>query len=187
MSAAEQLQCRCGHIGDDVHATAAHGPLCVGCFFKLPNEPHLTLVSNDEVQVLPTGTSTQSAVPSSSSLSLSHQDGEPMVEWLLREHKAGRCQPVEVALPPLPATARDSTRTVLEHFRLVYGLRLSVEDDRPVPLSARFVGKHTGLHHAVTNLALNRLCDHYGVLRRCEPLPGRNARGTHTYLPGGAA
>jgi hypothetical protein len=128
-----------------------------------------------EVLVLPTGTSTLNENPRPRPCPCNTEDQEPEVRWLLRQHREGHQDPVAIVLPGL-AGASKTGRLVAEFFALVYGLRLSVDDARPVPLSARFVGEHTGLHWVTANRALNGLCE-AKVLRHCDPLPPRGGRG----------
>jgi hypothetical protein len=91
-----------------------------------------------------------------------------------------------VALPALPANSTDAMRKVAEFFAKVRGLRLWAGDDRPVVFSHRFIATHTGLHFRTAGRALCRL-KAAGVLEFAGEMPPRGARGTHTYLPGGAS
>jgi hypothetical protein len=90
----------------------------------------------------------------------------------------------------LPENATEGMRTVADFFRLVYGLRLSVDDDRPVPFAVDWVAEHTGLSPAHVGRIIRRLRDAatlvysgtYGELAR-EGDVVREPR-TRLFLPG---
>jgi hypothetical protein len=126
-------------------------------------------------------------------------DGEPIVTWLLRAHKAGEVQPEPVELPPPPPSATPSMKAVAEFFALVYGLRFRAPRlaRKPVPFGCDWVGGYVGLSGRGVWDALQRLVA-CGVLKRVdERLPTRpeellpNAsekkRPVHLYLPGDGA
>jgi hypothetical protein len=101
---------------------------------------------------------------------------------LIRDHDARRLEPVDVTLGELPADASPAMRKVAEDIRLLLGLRLAVDDDRPLPYSTRFCAERCGLHdqgHA--SRVLRRLVE-AGVIRHVESLEPRGKRdGTKAY------
>lgn len=139
-----------------------------------------------EVLVLPTGTSTLSDSPSSSSLSLCNDDGEAYGEALLSDVKAGRFEPVPLVLPNVPENASRAVLLVVEDFQLVAGARLAIGDKRPVPYSCRWPQSRLGLSYRTINGILTSLVT-WRALAHVGAMPGRGARGTHLYEPGGAA
>lgn len=108
-------------------------------------------------------------------------DDEPEVEGLLKLYRAGRLRPVAVQLA-VPDQALPVERRVAQFFGLVHGLRLAAGDDRPVPFACRWVGAQLSLPRQTVSRTLHSLVDD-GVLRKCPPLPGRQRRGTATFLP----
>jgi hypothetical protein len=85
------------------------------------------------------------SVPPSSSSSF-HDEDPPLVEWLLREHRAGRRQPEPVPLPHV-ATLPANAQAVAVFFATVHGLRLTTSalGARPVPFGVR-VGRAASRH-----------------------------------------
>ena len=63
---------------------------------------------------------------------------------LLARHEAGLLRPHPVALGPMPAGASESIRAVAADIALLIGLRLAVDDDRPLIYSARFCAWRMG-------------------------------------------
>jgi hypothetical protein len=81
---------------------------------------------------------------------------EPELRGLIRDHERGELEPIDVALGGLPAGASEAMRDVAADIRLLLGLRLAVDEDRPLPYSARFcaeaagqAGRHEALPGAV--------------------------------------
>jgi hypothetical protein len=119
----------------------------------------------------------------------SSPEDEAVVVWLLRAHRAGDLQPKSVKLPALPPSATPSMRTVAEFYRLVRGLRLLDDDERPVPFGCEWVGSHTGVSKVAVWKSLRELVA-CGVLKRAGKMPPRRGmrdpgkRPVHLYLPG---
>jgi hypothetical protein len=112
-------------------------------------------------------------------------DEPPVVEWLLESHQLDGLRPRPVELPPLPAKATPTMKAVAEFYKLVRGLRLLDDDERPVPFACRWVAKHTGLSAMSVSRALRQLVS-FGVLKRAGTLDRRDdlLRGTCCFLPG---
>jgi hypothetical protein len=109
-------------------------------------------------------------------------DDQPELRLLLAEHAAGILQPVEVVLGELPEDASAGMAAVAEDVRLLIGLRLAVDEDRPLPYSARFASERLGWSNpSRANRVLRRLCD-AGVIVYAGSLPPRGQpHGTATY------
>jgi hypothetical protein len=105
------------------------------------------------------------------------------VEWLLAEHYAGRLEPVPVPLPPLPPSHSPIVPRVRDFYTLVRGLRLRVDDDRPVPFACGWVADKLGVPKITAWRALRTLTE-AGVLVSKGQLPGRGGRGTELFEPG---
>lgn len=88
-----------------------------------------------------------------------------------------------VALPSLPEPVSLVVARVAEFYALVRGLRLSMEDDRPVPFACGWVAEKIGVRKVAVWRARNRLVE-AGVLVHAGTLPGRGKRGTDLFLPG---
>jgi hypothetical protein len=148
-----------------------------------------------ELQPLPRGVSkgrnaltslTASRSPRSSFLVPCPQDDDlGAVEWLLREHDAGRREPKPVRLK-LPGGATREEILVAEFFERLHGLRLTTRLPEPVPFAVRWVAVKTGLTRRMAHDAIVHLRDD-GVIRLAGSLerPGGWPRGTNLYLPGG--
>ena len=93
-----------------------------------------------------------------------------------------RLEPVDVRLGQLPANASPAMREGADDIRLLLGLRLAVDDDRPLPYSTRFCAERCGLHdQAHASRILRRLVE-AGVIRHAESLEPRGKRdGTKCY------
>ena len=63
---------------------------------------------------------------------------------LLKRHAAGALEPRPVALGPMPADVTESMRLVAEDIKLLLGLQLAVDDDRPLMYSIRFCAWRMG-------------------------------------------
>ena len=110
----------------------------------------------------------------------------PEVEWLLTEHAAGRLEPVPVGLPQLPPSRSPVVPRVADFYRLVRGLRLRVDDDRPVPFACGWVADKLGVPKLTVRRARSALVE-AGVLVSNGSLPGRGGRGTELFEPGPVA
>jgi hypothetical protein len=122
-------------------------------------------------------------------------DGE--MDWLLREHAAGRI-PVDVEglLPPRPRGLSDPDWEVLRFFVLCVALRRWVDMPSPyeVLFSRYWVAERTGLHEQTVKRAIAKLrrpthpMATGGLLlfvREERPRRDRDqARGTYVYAPG---
>jgi hypothetical protein len=105
------------------------------------------------------------------------------VEQLLAKHAAGELTPVPVDLPQLPGASRGQG-AVAAFYALDRGLRLTRENDWPVPFGRDWVAAKTGLDGQVVGRILGKLV-RAGVLVKTDPMPGRGGRkGTACYLPG---
>ena len=96
---------------------------------------------------------------------------------LLARHEAGLLRPHPVALGPMPAGAGESIRAVAADIALLIGLRLAVDDDRPLIYSARFCAWRMGwrilsgeLGQEAANRVINKLLE-AGVIERVGELP----------------
>jgi hypothetical protein len=115
------------------------------------------------------------------------EEEEPEVEQLLKLHaKAPLVSRPLVSLPPLPEGSSDAMRRVADLYALVRGVREWAGDDRPVPFACGWVAEKTGLPKPTVHRALRLLVD-AEVLDLVGAMPGRGARGTHLYGPGGAS
>ena len=101
---------------------------------------------------------------------------------LVRDHDAGLLKPVDVQLGELPADASKAMRRVAEDIRLLLGLRLAVDEDRPLPYSTRFCAERCGLRDpAHASRVLHQLVD-AGVLESAGTLKPRGMPfGTKLY------
>jgi hypothetical protein len=84
----------------------------------------------------------------------------------------------------VPEGSSDAMRTVAEFYALVRAVRVWAGDDRPVPFACGWVGEKTGIPKRTVARALHQLRD-AGALELVGAMPGRGARGTHLYEPGG--
>jgi hypothetical protein len=78
-------------------------------------------------------------------------------------------------------------RAVADDIRLLIGLRLAVDEYRPLPYSTRFCAERCGLlHHTQASRVLRQLVD-AGVIESAGALPARGkGDGTKLYqVPGG--
>jgi hypothetical protein len=107
---------------------------------------------------------------------------EPELTGLIRDHNRGLLEPVDAELGELPANASPAMHKVAADIRLSLGLRLAVDDDRPLPYSTRFCAERCGLHdqgHASRGL---RALERVGVVQRVGALdPRGKPDGTKLY------
>jgi hypothetical protein len=80
-----------------------------------------------------------------SSSEVSEVRREPELRALIRDHERGLLEPVDVELGELPAGASRAMQKVAADVRLLLGLRLAVDEDRPLPYSARFCAERCPL------------------------------------------
>ena len=107
---------------------------------------------------------------------------EPELSGLIRDHDAGLLEPVDVELGPLPAKASPAMRKVAADIRLLLGLRLAVDDDRPLPYSARFCAERCELHDQAHASRVLRALERDGVVRCVGRLdPRGKPDGTKLY------
>ena len=101
---------------------------------------------------------------------------------LVRDPDAGRLEPVDVRLGEIPAKASPAMRRVAADVRLLIGLRLAVDDDRPLPYSTRFCAERCGLHDQAHASRVLRALVEAGVIRYVDSLERRGKRdGTKLY------
>jgi hypothetical protein len=107
---------------------------------------------------------------------------EPELLGLIRDNERGELAPVDVRLGELPANASPAMRRVAEDIRLLIGLRLAVDEDRPLPYSTRFCAERCGLHHHTqASRVLRQLVDG-GVIESAGAMPARGkGDGTKLY------
>jgi hypothetical protein len=107
---------------------------------------------------------------------------EPELTGLIRDHDAGLLKPLDVELGPLPANASPAMRTVAADIGLLLGLRLAVDDDRPLPYSTRFCAERCGLHDQAHASRVLRALERVGVIVHAETMTPRGKRdGTKLY------
>lgn len=101
---------------------------------------------------------------------------------LLARYDAGLLKPQRVALGPMPAGATESMRAVAADIALLIGLRLAVDDDRPLIYSARFCAWRMGWtvlsgdwDKKRANRVINKLLA-AGVIEWVGEMPKSNAR-----------
>jgi hypothetical protein len=107
---------------------------------------------------------------------------EPELLGLIRDNKRGELEPADVQLGVLPANASKAMRRVAEDIRLLIGLRLAVDEYRPLPYSTRFCAERCGLRHHTQASRVLRDLERAGVVKCAEPLkPRGKGDGTKTY------
>ena len=112
---------------------------------------------------------------------------EPELLGLIRDYERRRLEPVAVELGELPADASPAMRKVAADIRLLLGLRLAVDDDRPLPYSTRFCAERCGLHDQGHASRVLRALEQTGVIERAGTLdPRGKPDGTKLYLAPGA-
>jgi hypothetical protein len=107
---------------------------------------------------------------------------EPELLGLIRDHERGLLKPAAVQLGELPAGASRAMRDVADDIRLLIGLRLAVDEPRPLPYSTRFCAERCGLYdHAHASRVLREL-ERAGVIERDGALtPRGKPDGTKLY------
>jgi hypothetical protein len=112
--------------------------------------------------------------------------GEPEIYDLLRRHQHGLLHPLPAGLGSLPANATESLRLVAEDMALLIGLRLAVDEDRPLLYSASFCAWRMGWalpdgqpDKKRAARVIRRLVD-AGVIAWVGVMP---RSGTYTYAP----
>jgi hypothetical protein len=87
-----------------------------------------------------------------------------------------------VALGELPAGASRAMHEVAADIRLLIGLRLAVDEDRPLPYSTRFCAERCGLHDQAHASRVLRQLEQAGVVERAGTLdPRGKPDGTKLY------
>jgi len=116
--------------------------------------------------------------------------GEVKLADLVAGYEAGRLKPIPVQLGELPAAAGKDERRVAEDMALLIGLRLAVDDRRPLPYSTTFAAGRMGwtakgrpdasrASKALRSLVAAGVIVHAYTLK---PRPGK-PDGTKTYAP----
>jgi len=91
-------------------------------------------------------------------------------------------EPLDVALGELPTGASVAMRRVADDIRLLLGLRLAVDEDRPLPYSTRFCAERCGLHDQAHASRVLRQLEQAGVIERGGTLtPRGKPDGTKLY------
>jgi hypothetical protein len=107
---------------------------------------------------------------------------EPELRGLIRDHERGELEPIDVALGGLPAGASEAMRDVAADIRLLLGLRLAVDEDRPLPYSARFCAERCGLRDHGQASRVLRALEQAGVVQCVGTLkPRGKPDGTKLY------
>jgi hypothetical protein len=107
---------------------------------------------------------------------------EPELTGLIRDYDRGKLQPAAVALGELPANASRAMRDVADDIRLLLGLRLAVDEPRPLPYSTRFCAGRCGLYDQAHASRVLRQLERAGVIVSAEALaPRGQPYGTKTY------
>src|SRR4051812_47845061 len=77
---------------------------------------------------------------------------------LLYDHRAGRLRPCDVRLGEMPTCATSLMRGIAADMRLRMGLRLAVDDDRPLPYApSEAVGSGLARHKMQASRAIRQL------------------------------
>jgi hypothetical protein len=107
---------------------------------------------------------------------------EPELAGLIRDHDAGLLEPVDVELGPLPANASAAMRRVAADIGLLIGLRLAVDEVRPLPYSTRFCAERCGLHDQAHASRVLRQLEQAGVIGSAGAMTARGKPdGTKLY------
>jgi hypothetical protein len=107
---------------------------------------------------------------------------EPELAGLIRDHKRGLLEPIDVELGELPAGASLAMHKVAADIRLLLGLRLAVDEDRPLPYSARFCAERCGLRDHGQASRVLRALERAGVVECAGRLDTRGKPdGTKLY------
>jgi hypothetical protein len=111
---------------------------------------------------------------------LSHET--PEVYDLLERHRLGLLSPVPVCLGAMPPHASDSMRQVADDIALLVGLRLAVDEDRPLMYSTSFCAWRMGWQLASgdpdkrrASRVINKLID-AGVIELAGEMPRTGTR-----------
>lgn len=112
----------------------------------------------------------------------SEERREPELHGLIRDHERGELQPVDVRLGELPPNASPAMRDVAGDIRLLIGLRLAVDEDRPLPYSTRFCAERCGLRDQAQASRVLRALERVGVVKCAGTLePRGKPDGTKLY------
>jgi hypothetical protein len=196
----------CGATGREINYSRALGLwACVGCQARHATdkknaaasleEPTPPPLSSTDTNVADTAITAVVAVPGPGPGPGVHpslpedRDEEPELYALLRDYQEGKIQPADVRLGKLPDGAGRLMRAAADDMRLLMGLRLSVDEDRPLPYAASFAAKRIGLgdDKRRASRVLDRLV-RAGVVECVGTLPrhpGGPPNGTKLYAPPG--
>lgn len=113
---------------------------------------------------------------------------EHLLYQLIVAYEAGELSPEPVRLGPLPSRARRLMRAAAADMALLMGLRLAVDEDRPLPYASRLAAERLGLgddkaraHRVIRSLV------RAGVVIEAGALAGRKGLdGMKLYAPPGA-
>jgi hypothetical protein len=125
---------------------------------------------------------------------------EPELRGLVRDHEQGRLHPAQVDLGDLPPPGRrvtdfkgeevvvtDATHAVAADIRLLLGLRLAVNEDRPLPYSTRFCAERCRLRDHRHASRVLRALERTGVVICAGTMkPRGKPDGTKLYAAPGA-
>jgi hypothetical protein len=108
--------------------------------------------------------------------------GEAETDELLKRHEAGLLVPHPILLGSMPEGATESMRLVAEDIALLLGLRIAVDDDRPLMYSTRFCASRMGWKLTSgewdkrrASRVLTKLMS-AGVIRHVGDMPGSGTR-----------
>jgi hypothetical protein len=106
------------------------------------------------------------------------------VDELLSDYETGKIAPAPIRLRELPPGATAALEKVRADFMLVAGLRLAVDDPRPVPYGCEWVAERVKLSKPHVARILKELVA-LGVIRYVGNMPGRGkgGEGTRLYEP----
>lgn len=170
----------CGRTGLVLNQSERYGGrwICFGCLNPLPVHqdqepgPGLAARMEDEPTVLLTPPGVQ---PSPEAAELYE---------LIELYERGKLVPAEVTLGPLPGAAGEAMRKAAADIELLIGLRLAVDDDRPLPYATSFARDRLGLCNKSHASRVLRSLVEAGVIVDAGELPKRGkGNGTKTYAP----
>ena len=120
------------------------------------------------------------------SLSPDFGSNEAETYELLKRHETGLLMPHPVSLGSMPVERTESMRLVAEDIALLLGLRIAVDEDRPLMYSTRFCAWRMGWRLSSgewdkkrASRVINKLVS-AGVIRHVGDMPGS---GTRLYAP----
>jgi hypothetical protein len=113
-------------------------------------------------------------------------DRVPELRELEEDYRAGRRQPIPVRLGEMPPDATPLMHEIADHMARRMGLRLTVDDDRPLPYAtteavrAGFAANPPQASRAIARLVKAGVIRHVGNMPR---RPGGPPDGTKLYAP----